>query len=271
MDDQTPSGLAWLFSGALLPGEISINCWYEDTDKFTEIKGVSRQPQNGYTSLVSGTFVRGSSDDHQIQEVLGEGSFRGTIFSHTFQDEKADFQTHHFLLLPVMPNEGDQIEKRIRLVRRAILFLIQLGEPTCKVILLSGTRTAWRGQSRTTDRYIRETEILRFNVQNGLDAMLTSKVQFLPPDVKDPEDLGFEIEDAVKKANLIVPFDGSAGNLLVRSFRYLSDQFKFLSVPWFSASDKDNLPVGEGGFRKEKDLTAHLKAAALWAQLRQRV
>lgn len=235
-------------------------------------------------------FWRGNGDDTVIQKLLhcacigyedrdrtkpdefgrvDYNSFRSIIFSCKVKPEAE--VTHSFLLSPVIPHEGDELGKRIEQTLLLIKFLDRAGLDKIRVCVLKGARASWREQSGSADIITRHAEILKSNVLERLkkDETLAKKVEFVPnSDCAEDKDIGFEIERAILRADLIVAFDGSTGNLMARMLAFSSNTTELYAIPWFIRYRP--WPVGEGGFLGyswKHDPEAPLKRAIMWKVL----
>lgn len=235
-------------------------------------------------------FWRGNGDDIFVQEKLHAGctgdshspdmddlgrvaynNFRSLIFS--CKEKGGGYQNHSFVLSPVIPHEGDELGKRIEQTLLLIRFLRLAGLQQIRVCVLKGSRVLWREKYRGDDVISRQAEIIKSNVLRRLterkeDKDLVSRVKFIP-DLESPVgadmDIDFEIERAIRQADLIVAFDGATGNILGRTFAYLCETTELYAIPWFIHNRP--WPLGEGAFVGHSwadDSTMPLQRAIMW-------
>lgn len=263
--------------------------WRSTTDLRPGECGLCPHQQPPVTASIYGApFWRGNGDDIDIQNAIhqccpGSGTklqrdFLGRVNFNNFRAlifrliEKVD---HSFILAPVMPHEGDELGKRILMTEHLIRFLNVTGLKRIKVCALKGMRENWQYQSKVADNLSRQAQILESNVLNWLkktNDCTESSVTFLPERNDDGTplsgqmDLDFEVEHTIYSADLIVPYDGSTGNLLARTLTYLAKDIEVYAIPWFILDKHNPWPIGEGAFIgycwPHRDTP--LKKAAMW-------
>ena len=165
----------------------------------------------------------------------------------------------------VIPHEGNTLEERIKMLSHAVKFMIRIGvNHNLKICLLASTRKEWCKGDKSVEKMFREAEILEHNIMINKDINGAIEFKNSITHNDDNYDLGFEIEETVKYCDILMPFNGSAGNSFVRFFKFLSgSDFEMLSIPWFKYDEV--YPIGEGSFRKNNDLTNHIKSATVWS------
>lgn len=207
-------------------------------------------------------FLKWKCEDEKIRTHLRD-NYRAAIIKYA----KTDEEENSFVMLPVIPHEGNTLESKMKMLKHIVGFLKQLGiKRKVNICVMAGTRKSWAKCGSEVERLFRESEILIHNIE--LDEV-GKHVTFVNTYTHNGTeyDLSFEINEAVKHADVIIPINGAAGNSFLRFFRFMSaDSYELLSVPWFVYDQK--LPVGEGGFRNEDDLSNHIKAAVAWQYLR---
>jgi putative methanogen marker protein 4 len=110
-----------------------------------------------------------------------------------------------FFFAPVGIDEGNSIDDKVELVKRASLHFGRLGVKM-KVGILSGGRFEDKGRGETIDRTLEEAQIV------------TQKLCELGIEAKNYSIL---IEDAIEEANFILAPDGISGNLIFRTLVFL--------------------------------------------------
>jgi putative methanogen marker protein 4 len=110
-----------------------------------------------------------------------------------------------FFLAPVGIDEGNSVEDKVELIKRASSHFERLGVKM-KVGILSGGRFEDIGRDSTVDRTLEDAELV------------TGKVRGLGIKVKNYSIL---IEDAIQEANFIMAPDGISGNLIFRTLVFL--------------------------------------------------
>jgi predicted methyltransferase MtxX (methanogen marker protein 4) len=217
-------------------------------------------------------FIRGKCNDEEIRTFLNAKSnfsFRAAIFRYVSLDEGVERGINCFVILPVLLQEGFSLYQRIAMVKHTMLFLKELGIDDPRLCPITSVRDEWKDLDPVLRRRWREGQILLDNVKGDktLNEIIDEGKSFV-----NGKDKSFEIEEAVKDADIIVVADGAAGNLLIRSFRFLSNSFKLLSVPWFvvSPNDGSHVPLGESTFKKETCYVNHIRYAIIWYYLRNR-
>ncbi len=111
-----------------------------------------------------------------------------------------------FFLAPVGIDEGNSIDDKVELVKRAAGHFGRLGVKM-KVGILSGGRFEDKGRGETIDRTLEDAQIV------------TKKICDLGIEAKNYSIL---IEDAIEEANFILAPDGISGNLIFRTLVFLS-------------------------------------------------
>lgn len=219
-----------------------------------------------------GVFIRGKFDDSKITEYLhggesaGSESFRAAILLYN----KDEIQ-NSFMIAPIVPTEGCRLTDRIKMAKHMVLFLVALGMTKIKICMLTGTRKRWK-LNETTAKFSREAQAIRHSMTGDTkfkEEAAGAELIYLPESLHDRNEVDFEIEEAIKRCDIIIPFNGSTGNVIVRCLHFFSENnnFKLLSVPWFK-NYSELLPVGEGGFMKDYELKAHVRAAVTWYFIR---
>jgi hypothetical protein len=230
------------------------------------------QQPDGQNTLGILPFWRGCGDDLRIQQMIQHccgnklspdflgrisfNSFRAVIFMHG--------DNHSFMLAPVIPHEGDELGKRIRMTTQLIEFLARCGLNPVRICVLKGSRQNWQKYSGSADGLSRQAEILISNVKSKIEDKSSASGQGIVLEFMAEGDLDFEIENAIQLADLIIPYDGSTGNLLARLLTYSSTKISLWAIPWF-IKDKP-WPVGEGAFvgYQWKNPTEQIERAAMW-------
>lgn len=110
-----------------------------------------------------------------------------------------------FFLAPVGIDEGNSVEDKVELIKRAAGLFRRIGVEM-KVGILSGGRFEDIGRDKTVDRTLEDAKLV------------TNKVQALGIDAKNYSIL---IEDAIEEANFIMAPDGISGNLIFRTLVFL--------------------------------------------------
>lgn len=110
-----------------------------------------------------------------------------------------------FFLAPVGIDEGNSIDDKVELVKRAAQHFGRLGVKM-KVGILSGGRFEDKGRGETIDRTLEDAEIV------------TKKLLEIGIEAKNYSIL---IEDAIEEANFILAPDGISGNLIFRTLVFL--------------------------------------------------
>ncbi len=106
-----------------------------------------------------------------------------------------------FILAPVGIDEGEKLTDRIFLAEESVKLAEKLGLQA-KIAILSGGRKSDLGRSERVDRSLAEGEFLASHLsEKGYEA----------------RHYGIVIEDAVRKADIIIAPDGISGNLIFRS------------------------------------------------------
>jgi len=110
-----------------------------------------------------------------------------------------------FFLAPVGIDEGNSIDDKVELVKRAAEHFRRLGVKM-KVGILSGGRFEDKGRGETIDQTLEDAEIV------------TKKLREIGIEAKNYSIL---IEDAIEEANFILAPDGISGNLIFRTLVFL--------------------------------------------------
>ncbi|CAG1003754.1 MAG: methanogenesis marker protein Mmp4/MtxX [Candidatus Methanoperedens sp.] len=110
-----------------------------------------------------------------------------------------------FFLAPVGIDEGNSVDDKVELIKRAAGLFRRIGVEM-KVGILSGGRFEDIGRDKTVDRTLEDAKLV------------TNKVQALGIDAKNYSIL---IEDAIEEANFIMAPDGISGNLIFRTLVFL--------------------------------------------------
>lgn len=110
-----------------------------------------------------------------------------------------------FFLAPVGIDEGNSVEDKVELIKRAAGHFERLGVKM-RVGILSGGRFEDMGRDKTVDRTLVDAELV------------TRKVSELGIEAKNYSIL---IEDAIEEANFIMAPDGISGNLIFRTLVFL--------------------------------------------------
>ena len=110
-----------------------------------------------------------------------------------------------FFLAPVGIDEGNSVDDKVELIKRAAGHFRRIGVEM-KVGILSGGRFEDIGRDKTVDRTLEDAELV------------TNKVRALGIDAKNYSIL---IEDAIEEANFIMAPDGISGNLIFRTLVFL--------------------------------------------------
>lgn len=110
-----------------------------------------------------------------------------------------------FFLAPVGIDEGNSVEDKVELIKRAAGHFRRIGVEM-KVGILSGGRFEDKGRGETVDKTLEDAEIV------------TEKVKKLGIEAKN---FSILIEDAIEEANFIVAPDGISGNLIFRTLVFL--------------------------------------------------
>jgi putative methanogen marker protein 4 len=110
-----------------------------------------------------------------------------------------------FFLAPVGIDEGNSIDDKVELVKRAAGHFSRLGVKM-KVGILSGGRFEDKGRGETIDRTLEDARIV------------TQKLCEIGIEAKNYSIL---IEDAIEEANFILAPDGISGNLIFRTLVFL--------------------------------------------------
>jgi putative methanogen marker protein 4 len=116
-----------------------------------------------------------------------------------------------FFFAPVGIDEGNSIDDKVELVKRAASHFGRLGI-RMKVGILSGGRFEDKGRGETIDRTLEDAEIV------------TNKLCEIGIEAKDYSIL---IEDAIKEANFILAPDGISGNLIFRTLVFLGGGYGY--------------------------------------------
>lgn len=209
-------------------------------------------------------FVRGGMKDTSITKHLGgiEKTYRGAIIKVK--------DNHSLLMLPIIPYEVTSLQQRIAFVKHSIVFLQDFCETNpIKICFLSSTRKEWLelDSNDNARRIYRENEILKNTLLSFVQKNKYS-VEFMDKSPNEEAEYEFELNEAIKVCNLIVGFSGAAGNIILRSIRFMSrEEYKLLSVPWFHLDYP--VPIGEGHFAKEDNFENHIKAAVAWGYMLQ--
>ncbi|NVN97084.1 hypothetical protein HXX01_02520 [Candidatus Nomurabacteria bacterium] len=210
------------------------------------------------------TFLKWKLDDNDVRTLYKDiPNFRATIV----KDRESN---NSFILLPVYPHEGNVIDDKINMLKCIIKFVNLLGiDRKLKVCVLSSTKNAWAKHDNTAYKLFREAQIFEHNIYKNKD-ILPFIVDYANGEHSHPsnhQDCSFEIEEAVKHYDIIIPSNGPTGHSLIRSLRFLSkDRFEILSIPWFI--NYEQIPTGEGSFKKETNSDNHIKSAAVWQYLK---
>ena len=110
-----------------------------------------------------------------------------------------------FFLAPVGIDEGNSVDDKVELIKRAAGLFRRIGVEM-KVGILSGGRFEDIGRDKTVDRTLEDAKLV------------TNKVRALGIDAKNYSIL---IEDAIEEANFIMAPDGISGNLIFRTLVFL--------------------------------------------------
>ncbi|MCX9081263.1 MAG: methanogenesis marker protein Mmp4/MtxX [Candidatus Methanoperedens sp.] len=110
-----------------------------------------------------------------------------------------------FFLAPVGIDEGNSVEDKVELIKRAAGHFERLGVKM-RVGILSGGRFEDMGRDKTVDRTLEDAELV------------TRKLRELGIEAKNYSIL---IEDAIEEANFILAPDGISGNLIFRTLVFL--------------------------------------------------
>ncbi|HMB44643.1 MAG TPA: methanogenesis marker protein Mmp4/MtxX [Candidatus Methanoperedens sp.] len=110
-----------------------------------------------------------------------------------------------FFLAPVGIDEGNSVDDKVELIKRASRHFERLGVKM-RVGILSGGRFEDIGRDKTVDRTLEDAQLV------------TGKVRELGIEVKNYSIL---IEDAIEEANFIMAPDGISGNLIFRTLVFL--------------------------------------------------
>jgi putative methanogen marker protein 4 len=110
-----------------------------------------------------------------------------------------------FFLAPVGIDEGNSVDDKVELIKRASRHFERLGVKM-RVGILSGGRFEDMGRDKTVDRTLEDAELV------------TGKVREFGIEVQNYSIL---IEDAIQEANFIMAPDGISGNLIFRTLVFL--------------------------------------------------
>jgi putative methanogen marker protein 4 len=110
-----------------------------------------------------------------------------------------------FFLAPVGIDEGNSVDDKVELIKRAAGLFRRIGVEM-KVGILSGGRFEDIGRDKTVDRTLEDAKLV------------TNKVRAQGIDAKNYSIL---IEDAIEEANFILAPDGISGNLIFRTLVFL--------------------------------------------------
>lgn len=202
---------------------------------------------------------------------------------------------HSFLLLPVIPHEGDTLQKKLKLLKSALDFLIFLKKITnddspINIQIMIGTRFNWSQSNVDVNRYSEEAKILTTNlilyVENSYSSW-SGKLRIFPfGEISKPKnncrgnllDSAYEVDEiGANNVDIVIPINGITGNQLATLLRpesnFLLDRRKrtpeLYAVPWFH--EKKIVPVGEDGFKTDSNNShqRQKKVARIWEYLQQ--
>ena len=231
------------------------------------------KPIKTFEEIGTDIFIKWKHEDEDIKNKLNKGfdnyinnNYRASIVKYSNNNI-----INSFVMLPVIPHEGNTLEEKIKMLSHIIIFMKKIGiKHKLKICILASTRKEWLKGDKSVERMFREAEILEHNlmINNNINAEIEFVNRYTHNDMEF--DLGFEVEETVKYCDILMPFNGSAGNSFVRFFKFLGgSDCEMLSIPWFRYDEV--YPIGEGSFRKNNDLTNHIKSATVWTCCRKNI
>ena len=228
-------------------------------------------------------------------ENLLVNNFRACILN--VKKKEGDKDTcNSILLLPIIPHEGDTLQKKLTLLKAAVDFLIFLKTKTknqenINIQLMVGTRSNWDEKSIEAERYTVEARILTTNIKlyiKNKHEEWSDKLNVIPFAPNNNSEVSEDNESLINNAfeigkinehnaDIVMPINGIAGNYMANlakgqnlSLSKERDELvELCAIPWFHEGKLT--PIGEGGFADEDEVESikRKKSSKVWRRLQE--
>ncbi len=227
-------------------------------DKFDYFYSDSPLPENSCRSEFSG--------NRDLSNTFRAGIFKVSKQSGIFEK---DFS---FLFLPIIPQDGDSLLKRAKILQHAIGFCHAIGIVCPRICIMTCASQAMATDSVGAWKVAREAEMLlnwlkeNYSIEgNDVKSKSNRAISIVAMDGDSSSSanlLSFDFHRVLEPGDvdILIPFDGASGNVLAKMWSLSTASIQLYSIPWFIIPTKTitpnspmhkcfYLPYGEGGGR----------------------